>query len=131
MPTLTSRYSPDWPKIAFAIKEREGWHCYRCGIQGLRPGQKLFSQKDRAYLLQVHHWDCDPSNNSPENLAALCTVHHLQLHHWRGTITPGQLSLPLDMKSRLPLRAARRVPVVMQLNLWERGSRWRQLGFWD
>jgi hypothetical protein len=55
-----SRYPTDWPQIALAIKEREGWHCHRCGIQGLRPGDRLFSPKDRALLIQVHHWDwCD------------------------------------------------------------------------
>lgn len=34
----------------------------------MRPGDKLFTQKDRAYLLQAHHCDCNPANNSPKNL---------------------------------------------------------------
>jgi hypothetical protein len=56
MPTTpTSRYSPDWPKIAFAIKEREDWHCHRCGIQCLRPGDRLFTPKQRANLPWIIH----------------------------------------------------------------------------
>jgi hypothetical protein len=59
-PNPKSRYPIDWKEIALNIKEREGWHCYRCGVLGLRPGERLFSPKDRAFLIQVHHWDwCD------------------------------------------------------------------------
>ncbi len=47
MNKATSRYPTDWKEIALTIKEREGWHCYRCGVLGLRPGERLFSQKDR------------------------------------------------------------------------------------
>ena len=132
MPSPTSRYPKDWPKIARAIKEREDWHCYLCGIRGLRPGEKLISAKSRASLIQVHHWDCNPANNRPENLVALCTVCHLHTHRkHHGTILAGQRILPLNVESRLPPRSVRRVPLVVQLNLWERGSRWQQLGLWD
>ena len=48
-----SRYPVDWKEIALTIKEREGWHCYRCGVLGLRPGERLFSAKDRAYLIRA------------------------------------------------------------------------------
>jgi hypothetical protein len=132
MPTPTSRYPKDWPQIAFAIKEREGWHCHHCGIRGLRPGEKLNSAKGRAFLIQVHHCDCNPANNSPENLVALCTVCHLHAHRkHHGTIAVGQGILALGVESRLPLRSARRVPVIVQLDLWSRGVWWRQLGLWD
>lgn len=132
MPSPTSRYPKNWPKIALAIKEREDWHCYRCGVRGLRPGEKLISAKRRAFLIQVHHWDCNPANNSLENLVALCTVCHLHMHRkHHGTITIGQRTLVLDIERRLPERAAHKKPVMVQLSLWERGRRWQQLGLWD
>jgi hypothetical protein len=130
--TPTSRYSPDWPKIANAVKNLADWHCHRCGIQCLRPGDRLFTPKQRANLLQVHHCDCNPANNSPENLVALCTVCHLHMHRkHHGTILAGQGILALGVEQRLPARSARRVPLIVQLDLWSRGVRWRQLGFWD
>jgi hypothetical protein len=125
-----SRYPTDWPQIALAIKEREGWHCHRCGIQGLRPGDRLFSPKDRAFLIQVHHWDYDPSNNCSENLVALCTVCHLSLHQKRGSILEGQGRLALIVEHRLPPPAARRKPWPVQLGLWGSHCRYRQLDLW-
>jgi hypothetical protein len=123
-----SRYPENWKEIALAIKEREGWHCYRCGVRCLRPGEKLFSAKSRAFLIQVHHWDCDPGNNSPENLVALCTVCHLHMHQQRhGSVVVGQGVLRLRVKRSLPGRAGRRMPMAVQLGLWGEGNRSRQL----
>lgn len=123
-----SRYPDNWPKISLSIKQREGWHCYRCGVRGLRPGEKLFSAKDRAFLIQVHHWDGDPGNNSPDNLVALCTVCHLHMHRQRhGSIAIGQGVLPFNVERRFPGRSAPRIPLAVQLDLWKKGSQWRQL----
>jgi hypothetical protein len=105
-----SRYPTDWKVIALHVKEREGWHCYRCGVLGLRPGERLFSPKDRAFLIQVHHWDCDPGNNCDENLVALCT---------------------LAVEHRLPSPAPRRKPVAVQLGLWNTRTLYRQMELWD
>jgi hypothetical protein len=132
MPGELSRYPDNWKEIALAIKEREGWHCYRCGVRCLRPGEKLFSAKSRAFLIQVHHWDCDPGNNNPENLVALCTVCHLHMHRQRhGSIAVGQGMLGLDVARCLPSRSAPRMPLAVQLMLWERLERYRQLELWD
>jgi hypothetical protein len=129
--TTKSRYPADWKEIALTIKEREGWHCYRCGVAGLRPGRKLFSAKERAFLIQVHHWDSDPGNNCDENLVALCTVCHLHMHRQQhGSILPGQLGLSLDVERCLPLPAMKRIPIVVQLGLWGNHSRYRQLELW-
>jgi hypothetical protein len=136
----TPRYPSDWPQIAQclrqafanAIKEREGWHCHRCGIQGLRPGDRLFSPRDRAFLIQVHHWGCNPSNNCEENLVALCTVCHLQQHRrQRGSILEGQRGLALIVEHRLPPPAIRRKPFPVQLGLFGSHSRYRQLELWE
>ena len=128
MNKTASRYSTDWKEIALTIKEREGWHCYRCGILGLRPGERLFSPKDRAFLIQVHHWDCNPSNNQQENLVALCTVCHLSMHRkHRGSILEGQGRLKLIIEHRLPPPAIRRKPFSVQLGLFGNYSRYRQL----
>ncbi len=129
---LKSRYPTDWKEIALSIKEREGWHCCRCGVLGLRPGERLFSSKDRAYLIQVHHWDCDPTNNQEENLVALCTVCHLSMHRkQRGSILEGQESLALIVEHRLPPSAMRRKPMAVQLGLFGTHSRYRQLELWN
>jgi hypothetical protein len=131
MNKTTSRYPTDWKEIALNIKEREGWHCYRCGILGLRPGERLFSPKDRAFLIQVHHWDCDPANNCSENLVALCTVCHLGMHRkQRGSILEGQGGLALIVEHRLPPPAMRRKPLPVQLGLFGNYSRYRQLELW-
>ena len=126
-----SRYPDDWKEIALTIKEREGWHCYRCGVLGLRPGERLFSFKDRAFLLQTHHWDCNPANNCTENLVALCTVCHLCMHRNRGSILEGQGELALIVEHRLPPPAMRRKPLPVQLGLFGNYSRYRQLELWD
>jgi hypothetical protein len=132
MNKATSRYPADWKEIALNIKEREGWHCYRCGILGLRPGERLFSPKDRAYLIQVHHWDCDPANNCSENLVALCTVCHLGMHRkHRGSILEGQGGLALIVEHRLPPPAMRRKPLPVQLGLWNSRIMCRQMELWD
>jgi hypothetical protein len=127
-----SRYPTDWKVIALHVKEREGWHCYRCGVLGLRPGERLFSPKDRAFLIQVHHWDCNPGNNCDENLVALCTVCHLHMHRKkRGSILPGQGGLALAVEHRLPSPAPRRKPVAVQLGLWNTRTLYRQMELWD
>jgi hypothetical protein len=124
-----SRYPANWREIALAIKKQEGWHCYRCGVRCQRMGDRLVSARQRAFLMQVHHWDCDPQNNGAENLAALCTVCHLHMHRGqRGSVLPGQGVLPLKVESCLPPRAGWRMPIVVQLGLW--GVRERQLELW-
>jgi hypothetical protein len=128
MNKAASRYPTDWKEIALTIKEREGWHCYRCGVLGLRPGERLFSPKDRAFLIQVHHWDCDPANNHSENLVALCTVCHLGMHRkQRGSILEGQGGLALIVEHRLPPPAMRRKPLPVQLGLWNSRIMCRQM----
>jgi hypothetical protein len=90
-------YPENWKEIAAAVKLASGWRCYKCGILGLRPGEKppnLTKSQRRAYTLQVHHWNCDPSDNRLENLVCLCSACHLYCHRFgRGNISPGQLSL--------------------------------------
>ena len=58
------------------------------------------SRKIRSkYTAQVHHRDRQPANNNPDNLVALCTGCHLHYHQGqKGNITPGQLSLRLEIE---------------------------------
>jgi hypothetical protein len=85
---MDSRYPKDWPKIATALKEREQWRCYRCGVQCFSPSRRPLhgfrDSKRRIYLLQVHHWDGQPENNDLSNLVCLCTRCHLYVHRRRG-----------------------------------------------
>jgi len=55
-------YPKDWKKLAKSIKEKANWCCEKCGRVCLRPGEKPNTTKPRAYNLQVHHWNRDPSD---------------------------------------------------------------------
>jgi hypothetical protein len=93
---MASRYPENWHQIATALKEKEQWRCYRCGIQCLsrRLPHSFRDSKRRIYLLQVHHWDGQPENNDPSNLVCLCTRCHLYVHRRHAvSVTPGQLRL--------------------------------------
>jgi predicted HNH restriction endonuclease len=89
-----SDYPQQWKELAKSIKEKSDWRCNKCGRACLRPGDKSITDKRRAYNLQVHHWDRNPSNNKIENLICLCSACHLSYHKGgKGNISPGQLSL--------------------------------------
>jgi hypothetical protein len=81
MNKATSRYPIDWKEIALNIKEREGWHCYRCGILGLRPGERLYSPKQRGSILEG------------QGGLALIVEHHLPPPAMRRKPLPVQLGL--------------------------------------
>jgi len=93
-------YKGDWPRISREIREREGYCCKFCGVadkaEGWRDSKGAFHRFDgedmedtswRFYMsgggdlikimLTVAHLDQDPSNNDPDNLAALCQRCHL------------------------------------------------------
>jgi hypothetical protein len=99
---MISGYPENWNQIATAIKQQSGYCCQRCGMQCLPPGRgyRHLSRRVRSkYTAQVHHRDRQPSNNNPDNLVALCTGCHLHYHQGqKGNITPGQLSLPLEIE---------------------------------
>ncbi|WGV28875.1 HNH endonuclease [Halotia branconii CENA392] len=88
-------YPENWKQLATSIKESSNWRCSKCGRPGLRPGEKNPDlTKPRAYTLQVHHWNRDPSDNRVNNLVCLCPRCHLSYHQFRrGNVSPGQLSL--------------------------------------
>ena len=90
------RYPKHWPAIALTKKISVNWRCEDCELKCLDPSLKSelpLSERKRREM-SVHHQDYDPSNNSPENLAALCSGCHLKKHSGRkGNISPGQLSL--------------------------------------
>jgi len=63
-------YPPDWPAIAQAVKVAAGWRCVRCNEP---------HDRDRGFVLTVHHLDLDPSNCRWWNLVALCQRCHLSI----------------------------------------------------
>ncbi len=44
--------------------------------------------RDQSKKVQIHHIDGDPSNNHPNNLAAVCIDHHDEIHK-KGGVTKG------------------------------------------
>ncbi|MDJ0617036.1 MAG: HNH endonuclease [Calothrix sp. MO_192.B10] len=94
---LLNSYPDNWTEIATAIKQEAKWHCQKCGMKCIAPGEKTshLSRSERmVYTLQVHHWNRNPSDNRRENLVALCSGCHLSYHQGgRSNVSPGQLSL--------------------------------------
>ena len=82
-------YPKHWKELAKAIKEKANWCCQKC-YRSLPPDKN----PQRRTHLQVHHWNRDPSDNRPENLAPLCPKCHLSYHRGgKGNVSLGQLSL--------------------------------------
>lgn len=96
---LSADYPDNWEEMALAVKVRANWQCEKCGKQCLTQidaikRQAIPRSEWMRETLQVHHWDRDPGNSDPENLVAVCTGCHLQLHQGRrSNVSPGQLSL--------------------------------------
>ena len=81
MPMERERYPADWEQIAFAVKERAGWKCQKCGKQCRRPGEPYDTHKN---TLTVAHLNHTPEDVSKENLMAMCAPCHLRydaVHH--------------------------------------------------
>ncbi len=97
MPIDLKRYPDNWNELALSVKEAAGWRCEGCGKQCYRPGERpenLIRSQWMANILQVHHRDYDPTNNSPSNLLPLCSVCHLNVHKSKySSFSEGQLSL--------------------------------------
>jgi hypothetical protein len=119
---MDSRYPKDWKEIATALKKKEQWRCYLCGIQCIAPHRMPMNgfrdSKKRVYLLQVHHWDGQPENNIASNLVCLCTSCHLKIHRRTGSLTPGQVWLfDLNPWHVIPQRAKPIIEKVVQLQI--------------
>lgn len=56
-----------------SILQRDGFCCTKCGRGG----------RTSDWILEVHHVDCDPSNNCRSNLTTLCVECHNNIHKWR------------------------------------------------
>jgi 5-methylcytosine-specific restriction endonuclease McrA len=95
---MIGKYPKNWRRISADLRAEVGYLCTQCGCQCLPKGYNhLDISLRRSLTLQVHHLDGDPSNNAADNLIPLCAGCHLRVHrHW-GRITPGQLSLPLQV----------------------------------
>ena len=97
MPIDSKRYPKNWNSLALAVKEAAGWKCQCCGKQCYRPGERperLTRSEWTANILQVHHRDFNCFNNLSNNLIALCSTCHLNVHRSKySDVSPGQLSL--------------------------------------
>lgn len=103
MPMDYTRYPPNWKAISLRIRERDGNCCKWCGVAngavGARDvdgdwhdeadigcmnsdcGISLFGEeypKIIKIVLTVAHLNHDTTDNSDDNLAALCQLHHLR-----------------------------------------------------
>ena len=113
MPMNRSLYPKNWDKIARRVKESSQWRCQECDRPCREQGESiedflvrlddplflldLFEPDDDGefgyrlmlgrFILTVAHLNHNPSDNSPGNLRALCSVCHLRhdaSHHARS-----------------------------------------------
>jgi hypothetical protein len=94
MPIDRDRYRPDWEEFSHSIKCAAKWTCQQCGKVCRQQGESVEAFANRAFqpespvwkdaianpqkfCLTVAHLDQDPSNDSPDNIQALCTKCHL------------------------------------------------------
>lgn len=113
MPMNRSLYPKNWDEIARSVKDSSQWRCQECDRLCRMPGESLNDFLDRLldvsvpddlyeldddeefgnrlmagrFVLTVAHLNHDPSDNSPGNLRALCSVCHLRhdaAHHARS-----------------------------------------------
>lgn len=88
--TKLSEYPPEWPDVAWSVKQDAGWRCARCGHphewsyeripcdDRCDPARHRGGLNDgRQRILTVHHLDGDKHNLAWWNLVALCQVCHL------------------------------------------------------
>ena len=101
MPIDYKKYPKDWKKIRARILERERHSCKECGAKnydiGYRDNRGNWNQIECSHqgdaeaewaksvgykiikiVLTIAHLNHDISDNSDENLAALCQLHHLR-----------------------------------------------------
>lgn len=64
--TKSNGYVVMWKQISEAIRERVGFCCEKCNI----------NLTNESYYLEVHHKDFIKTNNSSNNLIALCVLCH-------------------------------------------------------
>lgn len=109
-------YSEDWKIIRSSLKKADDYRCQECGLQCLRPGERVVDlslvqlgleiegikdeaveDRSEAYRrrLQTHHKDGIKSNNDWDNLINLCSACHLAEHRGdrQKSPPPGQLVL--------------------------------------
>ena len=94
-------YPVDWPAIALAVKEANGWRCAACDKQCTRPGEPYTGPRD---MLTVAHLDPHSYDQEFVQVAPLCTICHLRMdapfgmlfrrrHQERRQREAGQLTL--------------------------------------
>ena len=90
MPMEKHKYPKDWDRIALECKTRAEWTCAACSKKCRMKGEALedfaerigfMPDKPQQYTLTTAHIEPDPSNCSPSNLQALCSVCHLRHDH--------------------------------------------------
>src|SRR5579883_873739 len=100
------RNLPDWPVLARCLKAWGDWRCWRCRLQGLRPGERVPERAERVRRsLQVHHRDRDRTNNALYNLEVVCARCHLNTHRgerFGRRVVVGQLRLAIALSATRP-----------------------------
>ena len=72
-PEYKELYPPDWPEISLRIRaQRVANKCEWCSAENRKPHLVTGS----PVVLSVAHFDHNPANNRPGNLAALCQRCH-------------------------------------------------------
>ena len=69
---IDHRYHPEWDTVSRYVRELFNFYCARC-LKDCR------NSKNADSVLQVHHIDENPRNNTLENLIPLCASCHLKI----------------------------------------------------
>jgi len=97
MPIDSKRYPKNWKELALSVKEAALWKCQCCNRSCYKPGSRpegLTRSEWTVRTLSVHHRNHLPEDNRLENLLAVCSACHLDMHRGgHGNASPGQLSL--------------------------------------
>lgn len=92
-----AKYPKNWDEIAERVKQKAFGRCELCGTYTYSTPEEHLTEdelnkigddigtsccsdkrKNAKYILTVHHKDRDPTNNSDDNLIALCAPCHLR-----------------------------------------------------
>ena len=111
------RYHPEWSTISRYVRELFNYHCSRCG-------QDCRNSTNAEMVLQVHHIDENPVNNTFENLIPLCASCHLKIEREARIHAPNhekQMELFENQSYMIQMKKMRQIALVKHGSSYKSG----------